>query len=79
MLPGYLADTLQGFATISCEMKRVQAPVAGIRLAFNELTLFKVVEDSDQPAGMDAERRRKLLLADSRSCAQQAQDTGIRR
>ena len=79
MVPRYLADLFQNFATIIREMKGIQAPVVGVCSSLQESPLLKIVEYRHQAAGMNLQFRCEFLLAQAGSSAQQAQDARIRR
>jgi hypothetical protein len=78
MLPRYLADSLQDFTAILCQVEGVEPPVLRVWLALDKFSLLEIVQDGHEPAGMDLQLRRKFLLADPRRHAQESQDSCVR-
>src|SRR5438034_681688 len=62
MLSCHLADLLQDFLTILCQIKGIQAPVIRVCSPLNESPLLEIVEDRHQAAGMNPQLRGELLL-----------------
>ena len=72
----YLAkDPLAVFGQVQC----ILPAIISVRLAFDEPLLFERIQDGYQTAGMDAEPRGELLLAQTTRGGQQAQDPRVRR
>ena len=61
------------------QVKGIQPPVVRIRFSFHKASLFKIVQNRNQPAGMNAKPPGKFLLAQSGGGAQQPQNARIRR
>jgi hypothetical protein len=78
MLPRYFADSLQDFAAILCQMEGVEPPVLRVWLALDKFSLFEIVQDGHEAAGMDLQLRGKFLLADARRATQESQDSCVR-
>jgi len=53
MLPRHLADPLQQFPAIFCQMKGIQAPVIRVCSTLNQPPFLQVVQYRHQPAGMN--------------------------
>ncbi len=66
VLPCHAADLFLGSPTGLCQMKRIQTPVVRIGSALDESPFLKIVQYRYQPAGMNLEPSRQLLLARSR-------------
>lgn len=79
VLERYLADPLENFPTMLCQVQGIETPVIGIGPALHESPLLEVVEDRHQAAGVNAKPGGKLLLAEPRSHAEQAQNPRVRR
>jgi hypothetical protein len=60
-----LAYPFKDFNPILCQVERIQPAVVRIGLALEEVSLLKIVEDRDQPAGMNLQSGRQFLLADA--------------
>lgn len=60
-----LAYPFKDFNAILCQVERIQAAVVRIRLPLEEVSLLKIVEDRHQPAGMNLQPGRQLLLTDA--------------
>ena len=58
-------------------MKGIQAPVIRVFSTLNQLPFLQVVQYRHQPAGVNLQPPRHLLLAQSGRSAQQAQDSRI--
>jgi len=78
MLPRYLADSLQDFTAVLCQMEGVEPPVLRVWFPLDKFSLLEIVQNGYQPAGMDLQLRGKFLLADPRRNAQESQDSGVR-
>jgi hypothetical protein len=69
MVARELADGLERFCSLACQVQGVASPVGGIRAAVDHPALLKLIEESHQPARQDAEMARQRLLADSSRAA----------
>jgi hypothetical protein len=79
VLPSHFPDPSENLFSALCQMKRIQAAVAGIRSPVQVASFFKVIQNRHQAARMDSQLACKLLLAESGGNTQQAQDAGVGR
>ena len=72
------AYPFKDFDAILCQMERIQPAVVAIRLPLQKVSLLKIVQYRHEPAGMNLQSGRQLLLADAGRHPQQSQNSHIR-
>jgi hypothetical protein len=77
MLPRHAADLFQDFPTGLRQMKGIQTPVIWVGSALDESPFLEIVQYRHEPAWMNLQPRRQLLLAQSGVGAQHSQNPRI--
>ena len=73
------ANRFHRVASLVREVQSITAPVGRVSAAFNQVSLFELVDQHDEAAGQNAEVFRERLLADPAGGVHHAQNAGVRR